>query len=194
VRTLAAILAAGVAVSIVPVAVSMVAAPPDARLVVAATASAGAAAIHFAVISEHIDEYWLFGVFFIASGAAQLLWATAVVFRPHRGVVAIGALGNAAIILLWIASRTIGLPLGPEAGSAEAVGVADVAATALEVVIVLTTGWYLARPLDRRRATEAFVLIVAVWAAVIVAFALAGNASAGHDHGSDHQEKPHQHG
>jgi len=191
VRTLAAIVAAAVAVSIVPFAVSMVATPPDARLVVAATASAGAAAIHFAVLSEHIDEYWLFGLFFFGSGVAQLVWATAVVLRPQRAVVAVGALGNAAIIVLWVVSRTAGLPLGPEAGSPEAVGIADVAATALEGMIILTTVWYLARPSARRAASSAFTLIVAVWAAVIVAFALAGHSSAGHDHDSGGHE--HQH-
>ena len=190
-RTLAAVVAAGIAVSIVPVAVSLAGDPVDARLVVAATASAGAAAIHFAVISEHIDEYWLFGVFFVVSGLAQLLWATAVVFRPDRLVVAIGALGNAAIIVLWIVSRTVGLPLGPGAGSAEAVEVADVAATALEGVIVLATVWYLARASEPRRATRTFTLVVAVWAAVIVAFALAGHASAGHAPGSDQHEHHH---
>jgi hypothetical protein len=194
VRTLAAVVVAGVAVSIVPVAVSMAAVPVDARLVVAATASAGAAAIHFAVVSEHLDEYVLFGVFFVVSGLAQLLWAPAVIFRPNRAVVAVGALGNAAIIVVWIVSRTVGVPLGPEAGSAEAVAVADVAATALEAVIVLTTVWYLARRGDPRRATRTFTLVVAVWAAVIVAFALADHASAGHDHGSDHEEHQHHHG
>jgi hypothetical protein len=193
VRTIASIIAAGVAVSIVPVAVSMAAAPVDARLVVAAGASAGAAAIHFAVISEHFDEYWLFGLFFLGSGAAQLLWATGVVFRPERAVVAIGVFGNAAIIVLWVASRTAGLPLGPDAGSADAVGIADVAASALEGIIVATTVWYLARPNERRLATNAFTLIVAVWAAVIVAFALAGHASAGHHHGPGHKDHNHHH-
>jgi hypothetical protein len=193
VRTLAAIVAAAVAVSIVPFAVSIVAVPPDARLVVAATASAGAAAIHFAVLSEHIDEYWLFGLFFFGSGVAQLVWAAAVVVRPERAVVAVGALGNAAIIVLWVVSRTAGLPLGPEAGSPEAVGVADVAATALEGMILLTTVWYLARPTVRRPASSAFTLIVAVWAAVIVAVALADHASAGHDHGHDSGGHEHPH-
>jgi hypothetical protein len=194
VRTLAAIVAAAVAVSIVPVAASMVTVPLDSRLVVAAAASAGAAAIHFAVISEHFDEYWLFGLFFLGSGVAQLLWATAVIFRPERAVVVIGALGNAAIIVLWVVSRTSGLPLGPDSGTAEAVGIADVAATALEGMIVAMTIWFLMRPADRRRASSAFAVIVAVWAAVIVAVALAGHASAGHEHNPGGQDHSHHHG
>src|SRR4051812_368465 len=67
-RIFAAVVAALVSVSVVPFAASMVATPPDLRLLIAAAASAGAAAIHFAVISEHFDEYWLFGIFFLASG------------------------------------------------------------------------------------------------------------------------------
>jgi len=34
----------------------------------------GAAAIHFAVIFEHFDEYTLYGVFFLVISWAQLVW------------------------------------------------------------------------------------------------------------------------
>src|SRR6185503_2323513 len=37
---------------------------PDVLRFAVAVASAGAAAIHFAVIDQHFAEYWLFGVFF----------------------------------------------------------------------------------------------------------------------------------
>src|SRR5436309_8754168 len=42
------------------------------RLVVfgAALLSAGAAAIHFAVIEAHFEEWWGYGAFFVASGVA----------------------------------------------------------------------------------------------------------------------------
>ena len=48
------------------------------------TLSLGAAAIHFAVIGEHIAEYALFGVFFALIGWFEALWAIAYVMRPTR--------------------------------------------------------------------------------------------------------------
>jgi hypothetical protein len=44
--------------------------------------------------------------------------------------------GLAAVIGLWLASRTIGLPVGPEPWTPEAVGTADIVCTALEAVVV----------------------------------------------------------
>lgn len=51
------------------------------RLAVA-VASAGAATIHFAVIAQHLEEYWLFGSFFVGVAVLQLAWALLVVVRP----------------------------------------------------------------------------------------------------------------
>ena len=61
-------------------------APPTPLLVTYSVASSatGAAAIHYAVIADHLEEWWAFGVFFAAIGVAQLLWAALVVASPHR--------------------------------------------------------------------------------------------------------------
>src|SRR5918996_3366415 len=40
--------------------------------------SMAVALIHFAVIEQHLSEYWLYGWFFIAVGLAQLGWALLV--------------------------------------------------------------------------------------------------------------------
>jgi hypothetical protein len=93
----------------------------------AAVASAAAAGIHFAVAPEHFDEWWGFGTFFVVSGAAQLAWAA----FPRKAW--IGIAGNALFIALWAVSRTRGLPIGPEAGTPEAVGPLDVISVALEL-------------------------------------------------------------
>ena len=104
--------------------------------VIAALISAGAAAIHFAVISEHLRVWWAEGAFFVVAAAIQMLWALAVLLRPSRLLYAVGAAGNVFLAATWIVSRTMGVPLGPEAGEPEPVGFVDAMATTYELVAV----------------------------------------------------------
>jgi hypothetical protein len=99
--------------------------------------SAGAAVIHFVVIPGHWDEYWGQGLFFVVAAVAQLLWALWIVVAPSRLIYLAGAAGNAAIVALWIVTRTAGIPAGPGAGEREAVEFADTLATVFEVVLVI---------------------------------------------------------
>src|SRR5689334_2577769 len=64
----------------------------------------GAAAIHFAVVPEHLDEFPLYGVFFIALGLAQVGLAAAIAVVPSRRLFAIAAAGTAAVMGLWLLS------------------------------------------------------------------------------------------
>jgi hypothetical protein len=98
--------------------------------------SAGAAAIHFAAAGDHFREWWGFGVFFVASGVAQLAWALLAVKSPSRVVWWVGLLGNVAIVALWILTRTVGTPVGPDAYTPEPVGVPDAVASGFELAIV----------------------------------------------------------
>ena len=99
--------------------------------------SVGAAVIHFVVVPGHWDEYWGQGLFFITAAIAQLLWAVWVVVAPSRLLYLAGALGNAAIVALWVVTRTYGIPAGPGAGEAEAVEFTDTLATVFEVLLVV---------------------------------------------------------
>ena len=99
-------------------------------------ASLGAGLVHLAVVQEHLDEWWLYGVFFAVLGAAQLLWAMAALARDEAPFPRTVALANVAVVLLWLVTRTTGLPVGPEPWEAEAFGRADVLATVLELVVV----------------------------------------------------------
>jgi hypothetical protein len=99
--------------------------------------SVGAAVIHFVVVPAHWDEYWGQGLFFIIAAIAQLLWAVWVVVAPSRLLYLLGAVGNAAIVALWIVTRTYGVPAGPGAGEREAVEFADTLATVFEVLLVV---------------------------------------------------------
>ena len=84
--------------------------------------SAGAAAIHFALVSEHFEEYVVSGVFFFAVAWFQAASAVAVVARSERRLLLAIAVVNVVVIVIWVWSRTAGLPIGPEAGEPEAVG------------------------------------------------------------------------
>ena len=84
-----------------------------------ASLSAGAAAIHFAVIFEHFAQYALYGAFFLVISWAQLIWAAVVLWWPSRLWLLLGVAGNGLIVVIYAASRTTGLPVGPDIGKPE---------------------------------------------------------------------------
>ncbi|HEX4428169.1 MAG TPA: hypothetical protein VHZ96_02755 [Frankiaceae bacterium] len=110
--------------------------PRDVLLVLVVLASVAAAGVHFAVMPEHFEESDLYGAFFLVCASVQLVYAGLVLLRPTRSLIAIGALGNAALVLLWLATRTLGVPLGPSAGETESVGALDLIATTAEFIAV----------------------------------------------------------
>jgi hypothetical protein len=101
--------------------------------------SIGAAVIHFAVIAQHMNEWWLTGTFFVVVALFQLAWAVAVLARPSQPLFLMGAVVNALVVITWIVSRTVGVPVGPEAGEAEPIGLPDVLATSYEALLVAAT-------------------------------------------------------
>ena len=56
--------------------------------------------------------------------------------RSRRIIYAIGALGNASILGLYLLTRTVGVPLGPGSGSVESVGVVDVVAKMTKLLAI----------------------------------------------------------
>ena len=111
--------------------------PASPALLAAACASVGAAAVHVAVIPEHFREATIYGAFFVIAAACQLGGGLLLVLRRSRLLAVLVAMGNASIILLWLVTRVVGIPLGPEAGVVEPVGGLDALATTCEVVIVV---------------------------------------------------------
>ncbi|MCW2548562.1 MAG: hypothetical protein JWN96_3022, partial [Mycobacterium sp.] len=104
-------------------------------LVVAALASIVAAVIHGAVGPEHFREAVRLGLFFVLVCAGQLFLAAALLRRPAPALVAIASIGiNAGTVLLWILTRTCGLPAG--LAEVEPVGVLDTISSAAELVVV----------------------------------------------------------
>ena len=99
-------------------------------------ASLSAALIHVMAGAHHFAEWWLFGVGFMVMALAQAVSAASLALSATRPALGAAAALNAAIILLWAWSRTLGLPIGPDAGNAEGIGVVDVMASGTEAVIV----------------------------------------------------------
>jgi hypothetical protein len=105
--------------------------------------------------------------FFTVVTVAQLAWGVVALARAPRWWLALGAAGNLVVVATWVVSRTVGLPLGPEAGITLPVHFPDSLATALEVVIVagatalLTRGRGLARSAARSPGVTAAAAVLA---------------------------------
>jgi hypothetical protein len=140
-----------------------------------AALSVGAAAIHFAVVFEHFAEYTLYGVFFLVISWAQLIWPVVLLWRPSRPWLWLGIAGNAAVIAVYVASRTIGLPFGPDFNQSESVGALDVMSCILEFGLIAGCAallWYpslLDRPVVIGSAVARAATLLAVPAAVLAA-------------------------
>ena len=140
-----------------------------------AALSVGAAAIHFAVVFEHFAEYALYGVFFLVISWAQVIWPAVLLWRPSRLWLGLGIAGNAIVIAVYVASRTVGLPFGPDLHHAESVGALDVVSCVLEFGLIIGCAALLwrpslaDRPVARRGAVARAAALVAVPATVIAA-------------------------
>ena len=105
-------------------------------LTLAVVLSTAAGVVHLAVMPAHFREFWLFGAFFLVVALLQLLWGALVAWRASRRLLLAGVVGNAAIVLLWALSRSVGLPVGPEPWTPEGVGLLDVLSTLYELAVV----------------------------------------------------------
>ncbi|MGH2942591.1 MAG: hypothetical protein ACRDLN_07460, partial [Solirubrobacteraceae bacterium] len=116
-------------------------APPHAsrllvHLAVALSLAAGYA--HFAYADSHFEEWWAYGVFFVAAGNLQMLFAALLLWRPRAWLVLAGIAGNIAIVGVYVISRTAGVPLGPHARVVEEAHAIDWVTAAGEIAIVVT--------------------------------------------------------
>lgn len=93
--------------------------------------------IHLAQVVLHLAEGLVFAGFFILVGALQLGAAVALVRARRRRWYWLGIAGSGATIAIWLVSRSLGLPFGAEPGSAEAIGIADAAASLVEGISIV---------------------------------------------------------
>jgi hypothetical protein len=146
--------------------------------------SLAAAAIHFAVMGEHFDLHVAHGLFFAVVAWAQALWAVGLLIVARRALLVAGLAGNLAVVVTWALSRTVGVPIGPEPWTPEAVGTADLVSTVVELVIVAGCGLELARrpaSTEERRVRRVPALGLVLSLAVLTSATIA--TGAGHSHG-----------
>lgn len=135
----------------------------------AAYAAAGlsllAALIHLWVMLEHFLHWWGYGAFFLVSALAQGLLGVLILRWPaSRPISLAGIAGNLTIIVLYVVSRTWGIPFGPSIGHTEDPEILGMSATAAELglvtaLITLLDGYY------RKAAINALLLLGALlWA------------------------------
>jgi diguanylate cyclase (GGDEF)-like protein len=104
------------------------------RWLAAGTLLAGC--VHLGVCPEHFGESIAFGLFFGVIAVLQLWWATVAVVRLTGRVLMAGIVVNALPALVWLQSRTVGVPLGPTPWSPEPVHALDLLTSVVEVAVV----------------------------------------------------------
>jgi hypothetical protein len=67
----------------------------------------------------------------------QFGWGAWIYQDPRADRLWLGAIGNVLVVLVWTLSRTVGLPVGPDAWQPEAIGFADMMATLDELGIAM---------------------------------------------------------
>ncbi len=100
-----------------------------------------AAVIHALVTPEHFEEWWGYGMFFLVVAVTQGVYSAALVRWPRRSLFVVGIVSNLAVIALYAVTRTSGIPVGPNAGEIEKVGMIDIASKAAEVLLVAALGY-----------------------------------------------------
>jgi hypothetical protein len=103
----------------------------------AAVAAAAGGLIHFKASVDH-RHLAMVAIGFAAIGASQWLFAGTMLVRPSRPILAFAAALHAGILLIWILSRTIGLPFIPGAEQPAPVGVADLVANTFSIAVAGT--------------------------------------------------------
>jgi hypothetical protein len=136
---------------------------PKGVLYTVATLSLLAGLIHLWVMPEHFQEWWGYGTFFMVAALAQVVYVPLLLRWPNRSVLLLGIAGNSVIVLLYLFTRVVGVPLfGPEAGEVEGVGIIDVCATFSEAAIVVALGVLLLWRLAGERTTLIGLILSAI--------------------------------
>jgi hypothetical protein len=153
----------------------------DLRQMLAAVALFGCAAIHLAVIPDHMDHWPVASAFFLALAMAEM--ACGVLLLGRAGLSVLAAVTAAAVVplALWVWSRTSGLPFGPNSSVPEPVGLADVAAGLLElgtlviaVVLLRARHGGTVRPAKRTAASPHLRALAVVGAIAVGSLGVAG--------------------
>jgi hypothetical protein len=143
------------------------------------------------MMGEHAGVSWTHGTFFGVVAWVQVVLAVLVVTRPSRWVPATTIVVNAAVITVWLLTRTVGIAIGGD-GTPEDWGTVDIVCAALEGAAILACAGLLAQRFASRPLSSGVgwgsVAFVGVVVAALVTFvfspASADGGGDGHAHGS----------
>jgi hypothetical protein len=136
--------------------------------------------IHIRASIDHAEEFPLYTPVFALLAVFQIAWAGIIARGGSRRMLALGCAVNLGVIGLWVASRTVGVPIAAQPWIPEPVGAPDLMATVAESAIVLVTACVLLSlrsPLAQRNLARLAPLLLGV-IFVGVMYGLAG----GHAH------------
>lgn len=119
------------------------------RIMIACGLALGSGLIHVIAAVQHLAGYAPYTVFFEVLALAQFWWAIAIYRSARPRLMINGAVVSLGVVLIWLASRTVGLPIGPQPWRPEPVGVLDVVASADELVLALVVMFQLMPSSDR---------------------------------------------
>ena len=126
-----------------------------------------AAGIHLGAAPQHFAEWWGYGAFFVLAAVGECALVALLALRPRAWVIQAGIWASLATMLMYLVSRTSGIPLGPATGVVEPVELAGLAATAAEGALVVVLCRLLAGR-ERARTLNALGLVGAIlWIAAL---------------------------
>jgi hypothetical protein len=116
--------------------------------------SIGAGLMHGLNVREHLAEWWGYGFFFLFAAAGQFVYGLILIVQPWnydetggrrdggryaRAFYRAGILGNGFLIVLYLVTRTVGIPwLGPAAGRTEPFTAIGLLTKLLEAALVVS--------------------------------------------------------
>jgi hypothetical protein len=154
----------------------------DDSLFLAIVLSWVAAAIHVVAAFDHAEEAASHAVFFALLAVAQVAWGIAVYRQGGRAVLVSGVVLSILVAILWAASRTTGLPIGPERWTAEPVGALDVLATGSELALAAIVVCQLGMARGSALARHARTPLLAAGTCLVLLSAVALTVGGGHSH------------
>ncbi len=148
--------------------------------------SSFAALAHLVAAPPHYTWWPLAGVFFVVLGLAQLAYAGLLVRgAPSQWLVLAGLWGTVGVILLYVASRTVGIPMEPPVpfhggrwvvgqsmvpNGAKYVGPLDLSTLVAEVLLVVTLLSMLPHTRKRSAVNALMWIGLALWSAAVVGY------------------------
>ena len=94
--------------------------------------------LHLLATPLYFGEWLGYGMIFFTVAVLQVIYSMVLgVNPPQRTILWVGIAGNALIVVVWLITRTLGVPMGPMAGEVLPVDLLDGLTQVLEVVQIV---------------------------------------------------------